>query len=148
MDRIAINPDSHCWEWTGAKHYKGYGFISEGGRNTLAHRLSFKLHRGPIPHGMLVCHSCDNRCCVNPDHLFIGTNADNMADMVAKGRQQKVKGSDHGRARLTENDVIAVRESVGIRRRDLAKKLGVSRSTIDDIFLRRSWKHLGGRANG
>lgn len=116
--------------------------------NYLVHRISFEKHRGPIPEGILVCHTCDNRACVNPQHLFLGTNSDNMADMVAKGRQNKLKGSAHGRAKLLESDVIAIRSSRGTSRRDLAERYGMSRGSIDDIMNRRSWAHLEDVSNG
>ncbi len=78
-----------CWEWRGYRNPKGYGFTRPGGRGVkgvLAHRLSWELHRGEIPEGMQVLHRCDNPPCVNPEHLFLGTNLDNIRDRVAKGR--------------------------------------------------------------
>lgn len=81
-----IKRPNGCWEWIGAKSSLGYGHLKIRGRLVIASRFSFELHKGPIPEGLLACHSCDNKWCVNPDHLFVGTQQDNCLDMCGKGR--------------------------------------------------------------
>jgi hypothetical protein len=85
-DKVSIEPNSGCWLWTGSLNDTGYGQLWVGSKSTRAHRLSYELHVGPIPEGMHVCHHCDNPPCCNPNHLFVGSHTDNMADKIKKGR--------------------------------------------------------------
>lgn len=130
-----------CWLWTGATHEFGYGVIrnSAGTKpaNVKAHRLSWEIHNGPIPDGLNVCHHCDNPPCVNPDHLFLGTDADNVADMIAKGRQVyggTPAGETHHQRKLTDAQIGEIRSLYAtgiISLPELSKYYGVSHTSID-----------------
>jgi hypothetical protein len=138
-----------CLVWTGAKNSANdYGEIKTSRkdgprRNIRVHRRAYEEDRGPIPKGLLVCHRCDNSLCVNPDHLFLGTDADNSADKVAKGRQ--ARGVTQGQAKLTEEDVHAIRARYAlgdISQRDLAAIFGVSQTLVRLIVNRKIWTHI------
>ena len=96
---LQVSKDEGCWLWEGHCSSDGYGSFRVKGRETLTHRFSYLLHKGPIPKGMLVLHSCDRPACVNPAHLFVGTQKDNMQDMLAKGRATRPSGPLHWRSR-------------------------------------------------
>lgn len=147
-----------CWQWTASVNSKGYGRFGYNGKAQRAHRVSWLLHRGPIPAGMLVCHRCDNPGCVNPDHLFLGDAAANTSDMDAKGRRVNapVTGSDHyarqepsrlargeraGLAKLTEQDVIEIRSSTETQCA-VAKRFGVTQAAVSRIRRRETWAHV------
>lgn len=133
-----------CWLWTDRPNH-GYGrlLVLETRKLLLAHRLSWMIHRGD-PGDMFVCHSCDNRICVNPEHLFLGTNADNMHDMAAKGRRKGIPatmGETHGMVKLREADVRAIRASTRSSR-ELADEYGVTYGLVWSIRKRRVWRHV------
>ncbi len=134
-------PNSGCYLWLGSYHRNGYGQMSWGNRMTTTNRLSWIAHRGPIIDGLHVLHKCDVRACCNPDHLFLGTHDRNMADMDAKGRRVIVRGIDHGAAKLTEENVLAIRSATG-RYSEIAERFGVSKSLVCQITKRQIWKHL------
>lgn len=134
-------PNSGCWLWTGTVTRLGYGMIGDGGGLRSAHRVSYELHRGDIGNNH-VLHRCDNRCCVNPDHLFLGTHRENMADMRDKGRAPRAQGSAHHQAKLTERDVRNIRADRSDTDVLLAARFGVSPSTIGRIKSRRAWRHI------
>ncbi len=143
-----VHKTDGCWLWTGAT-LQGYGKIGAGGhkgRPLSAHRVSYEIHYGPIPEGMHVCHRCDNPSCVRPDHLFIGTPADNIADMFSKGRNppRDNKGVRNGSAKLTAEKVVEIRRdrAAGVLLKDLARKHGVSLTTISGAARGRNWQHI------
>jgi hypothetical protein len=129
-------PNSGCWLWTGALFGSGYGAF----KRQHAHRFSWEMHYGPIPEGLLACHKCDVRCCVNPEHLFIGTYSDNANDMVRKGRGNPARGERARTARLTEEQVEAIRLDPR-RLRIIGEEYGVDRSYIWKIKRAWHWKH-------
>ncbi len=137
-----VKKGPRCWEWIGAltnnNKGMGYGRIASNGKYHLAHRLSYEMKYGPIPDGLCVCHTCDNRKCVRPGHLFLGTYKDNMVDCCAKGRL--AKGSKAGKAKLTEQQVTVIRKDKRLYK-EIAKEYKVDRSIISKIKTRKIWKH-------
>lgn len=143
--KVAQATPSGCWIWTAARKENGYGVLGAvaGRRNAYAHRLSWEIHFGLIPKGLLVCHHCDNRPCVNPDHLFLGTQADNQADMVAKGRS--LRGTRHNMARLSEAAVREIRrlwEVGGLTQVEIGIRFGVNKGLVSAIVRGKTWRHL------
>jgi hypothetical protein len=137
-------PNSGCWIWLESTNPTGYAHLRYKTKLHRANRFSWSAYNGqPIPKGLFVLHTCDNRLCVNPDHLFLGTNQDNMDDMRAKGRHinSVPRGTTHRCAKLTEDDVREIRAS-NKQHRELAKQYGVSHANIGGIKRRTLWKHL------
>lgn len=145
---VEPEPNTGCWLWTGVVGNNGYGRFFHG-RNLQAHRASYMLLVGEIG-DLLVCHKCDNKICVNPDHLFLGTHADNSADMASKGRQARqvrtkaIAASIKKTAKLNDDSVLVIfaRRSAGVHDKDIANELGVSLSTIRHVVYGHSWKHV------
>jgi hypothetical protein len=128
----SVVADNGCWEWQGARSH-GYGVMMRDRQRLRVHRVSYELWRGSIPNGMVMRHSCDNPCCVNPSHLEIGTQADNIQDTVVRGR--------HGRRKLTKNQVEAIRFSTESNRA-LADKHGVGIIAIRRAKSGETWRHI------
>lgn len=135
-----------CWTWTGGKT-GGYGTLTEkvGGKKTChyTHRLSFQIHCGEIPARMNVCHHCDNPSCVNPSHLFLGTHEENMHDKGRKKRGRAPKGAAHGKAKLTDADVIEIRRrrANGETAVALGREFNVTNTAIYYV-VHKGWKHI------
>lgn len=137
-----VQKTDSCWEWTGPVRGKGYGAVRFDGRMQSAHRVSWEMANGPIADGLHVLHRCDNPPCINPDHLFLGTQQDNTDDMLAKGRA--ARGVVNGRAKLTPVQVEEIREAHASGRgvSDLARHYGVARITVRKIVTGQSWAVL------
>lgn len=145
-------PES-CWPWKGKTQNGGYGVIHRGtakNDTAYAHRLSWLIHHGSDPVGWAVCHRCDFPTCVNPAHLFLGTIADNVQDMIAKGRkysgpQASVRGEQVGSSKLTASQVVEIRTRSrnGERSGSLGRAFGVDSSTIRQIVRGEIWRHVG-----
>jgi hypothetical protein len=141
-DRFIPEPISGCFLWIGSYYRNGYGrfqHLSSGVKRTRAHRVSWMIYRGHLWDNHLVLHKCDNPSCVNPDHLFVGSHRDNIADKIAKGRQ--MRGTMHGHARLTE-DLVREIKSDPATSRVVARRLGVSQSCVARIRSGRGWRHV------
>lgn len=142
--------ESGCWEWAGARFPNGYGAVCAHGKTRYAHRASYAEFVGPIPDGMFVCHRCDNTGCVNPEHLFLGTPADNMADKAAKGRS--MRGEKSRMAKLSAHQVVVIKRFLlrhppvkgqhGGPCSFLARWFGVTQVAISQIHTGRNWRWL------
>jgi hypothetical protein len=138
--RVKVLGPDDCWEWQACIN-SNYGVLVVKKKNQKAHRVSYVINVGVIPDGLLVCHRCDNTICVNPNHLFLGTNKDNMLDKMSKGRQVNPLGVKHGRAKLTEIQVLKIRQDARLLR-EVAKEYKVNIMTISNIRSGKNWKHL------
>jgi len=150
LERLRKNFEKHvirkegCWGWNG-KDSKGYPRMTcrkALGAN-LGHRASWIIHKGPIPDDLCVLHKCDNKICSNPDHLFLGTNMDNVNDMLSKKRNPI--GTKVGTSKLTHENVVEIKKSLfnGVKASELARKFKVSANLIGHIKNNKTWKHVG-----
>ena len=147
-NKYIINEDTGCWNWIGSCYSNGYGNIMlENKKITGAHRASWLIYKGLIPKNVNVCHKCDNVKCVNPDHLFLGTQKQNLADMTNKGRRRSntPKGSCNINAKLNEHDVINIRKMYipgVVTHQEIADIYNVTKRAITVILNRKGWKHV------
>jgi hypothetical protein len=135
-----------CWKWLGSiNKHNGYGRFWIDNDTVMAHRYSYELHVGKIPNNLLVLHKCDNPDCTNPEHLFLGTNLDNVRDKISKGRNANQSGENNPRAKLKENEVIEIRQlySTGYYlQKELAIMFNTPLSSINQIITGKRWKYL------
>jgi hypothetical protein len=141
-----VEKTDSCWLWVGNKRPNGYGVIQEAGRQSktlAAHRVSYEMHKGPIPDGLVIMHSCDTPACVNPDHLSVGTYRENSADMIAKGRKRTVAplGTSNGKAKLNDELVRYIRQSEK-NAASIARELNLSGNCIRGVKSGRTWSHV------
>jgi hypothetical protein len=136
-------PNSGCWLWLGRLNEWGYGVFRENGKTTLAHRSSWIAENGEIPKGMLACHLCDIPACINPEHLWLGTDLDNSSDCIKKGRNRQLAGGKHPNASMTEDQA---KEAIFlISKRDdgeIAEIIGCTKNAVNLIRRNRTWRHL------
>jgi hypothetical protein len=138
-----VKKGESCWLWSGRRNNHGYGQLRFRNKQWVASRFAWLIFKGPIPAGMCVLHRCDVPACVNPDHLFLGSHADNMRDMKKKGRGRDATGEANSRAKLKEADVRAIRVLKGqVSYAQIAEKFGVSSGMVSMIVNRQNWGHL------
>lgn len=138
-----VRVEHGCWEWTAYQTKRGYGCIGVGSKSVLAHRVAWLLFRGEFDGALHVLHSCDNPCCVNPEHLFLGDHVANMSDMAQKGRS--THGSAKSCSKITEDIVRTIRERYangGVTSVQIAAELGVRPNTISGAINGKSWRHV------
>jgi hypothetical protein len=164
--KAKIGPDDVCWDWQASKHGQGYGLFKLKSRTEFAHRIAWRIaHKSDIPNGLCVLHSCDNPACVNPAHLRVGTQQDNMDDKVTRGRQartgalrpatgmnsgahthpeKRARGVKNGRSKLTVEQVqeIRARSKKGESQSAIARSFEVHRTQIGAIVRREQWTHI------
>lgn len=151
IKKIRKCEDDGCWEWTHGKIKTGYGVIRINNKNFGAHRISYLMHFGNFDNKLCVLHKCDNPSCVRPDHLYLGTQTDNMKDMDNKKRRKLniMKGEQNGRSKLLVIDVINIKKMLSnkISQREIAKKYNVSQVAVSLIKRNKNWKYVAIKEN-
>ena len=140
-----VKKTNGCWLWLDVPDAYGYGIFFIWPQNKKAHRISWEIHNGAIPAQLHVLHSCDNPLCVNPQHLFLGTQADNNRDCIAKGRHRASKGEDNGYSKLTTLQVLEIRKmyKTGLyTQQSLAVRFKIHTAHVHSIVVGKRWKHL------
>ena len=135
--------ENGCWNWKKSKSKSGYACITWKGQKKRGNRISYQTFKGMIPEGLLVCHQCDNRLCLNPEHLFLGNQKENMRDAQKKNRS--IKGEKVSISKLKEKEVLQIREMAKMREKShekIGEMFGVSQSTVSLIAKRLIWKHI------
>lgn len=139
MEKVSIDDKTGCWNWTGKLMWHGYGRMELNEKQMYAHRASLVIHNGPIPDGKIVCHTCDNRACVNPSHLYLGTAQDNSNDAISRDRLQR--GERRYNSKLTAENVAEIRTLFGVKTDiEIARQFGVSDSSIYNIRKGKRWR--------
>ncbi len=143
FEKKVIKKDG-CWDFKGAKIRGGYGTISVAGTNRAAHRISWWLHNGEIPRGLLVLHKCDNPICTNPEHLFLGTQRDNIKDCEIKNRRAPQYGENNPLSILNKEQVIEIRRLLenGAKNKEISERFKIATSTVSCIKHRRNWRNV------
>ena len=169
-EKVSLDAPDVCWLWLGCRFAgKQYGVFRYQYKNWRAHRFAYAITHGDIPEGLLVCHACDNPACCNPDHLLLGTNANNSEDMVTRGRSLKgidivpperrargdksgarlhpermPRGERHGHSKLSDDIVrsIRLRHAAGESQQSIASSIGIHQTAVSRVVLRQTWKHI------
>jgi hypothetical protein len=146
-DVLIVDDESACWLWRGSLGPTGYGRIAHWNKKWVAHRASYTIFKGPIPKGMYVLHNCHVRNCVNPEHLKLGTQQDNMEDMIALNRQVNLRGGEHGDATLTDEEAgevlwLCINARHCLTHQQIGERYQTTLYVVDDISSRKSWKHV------
>lgn len=134
-------PNGDCWIWTGLSNRRGYGKMSIDNKTVQTHIFSYRIHKGEVPKGAFVCHSCDIPACQNPNHLWLGDAKANNDDKIRKGRANCQTGQSHHNSKLTDADVLKIREDNRMQK-IIAKEYGVAKSQISLIKSGKIWTHL------